>query len=242
MSQVVIQNVSTKTNSYLPFSPAVTGDPTPPVHGQSLAWDGDEARYDNDVLGWKDLTGQIYFRSAGGAALPFVLSQFSAIADEVWEYGTATGAGHISKGYLTFHWPHDYRPGTDTFIHLHISTNLSITTTTSFELYAGFAKSGGVFPALKRLANVTYTFQGAVDQRKHLVVEVPLSTTVATATTLANSELETDGILQVYIRYQRGLAPDTMANNSITFLHFCDVHYQSDMGGGTKNRVAPFRV
>lgn len=243
MSQVVIQNISTKVNTHLPFSPAVTGDVVVPVHGQALAWDGTQSRYDNDVLVWKDLTGVIDFRSAGGGALPFTFAQYSVDANQVWEYGTTTGAGQVSQAYLTFHYPHDARPNTDTFFHLHISTNISITTTTSFQVWAGFAKRDtGIFPALKQLANITYTFAGAGDVRRHIVVEVPLSTAVATATTLANSELETDGILQIYVRYQRGLAPDTMANNSITFLHFADVHYQSDMGGGTFSRSTPFRT
>lgn len=242
MSRITIQDSTTKANTYLTVAPSIVGgvvDGTI-VHGQALAYDATQTRFDTSVEVYKDLTGEFTQRSAGGGALPFTLNQFD-IAGRIWEWSTTDSAGQVSQAYFTYHWPHDHKPNTDTFFHLHIGTNVSITTTTSFQVFASFAKRGNIVPVMKQLANITYTFTGAADLRRHIVVEIPMSTAVATGTTLANSELETDGILNIYVLYTRGLAPDTMANASRTFLFFADVHYLSDMGGGTLNKQAPFR-
>lgn len=244
MSQVVIQNATTKANTYLPFSPAVVGDITPPVHGQSLAWDGTQSRYDNDVAVWRDLTGVMDLRG-GGAGAAFTLTQFD-VAGRVYEYATNQGGnGTVSRGYFSYHVPHDIKPNSDTFFHLHISTISSVTTTVAFDVYVGTAKRGGTFPALKKIANVTHTFAGVSDVRKHIVSEVALSTLVGTATTLQNDEIETDGIIQILVENTRGVTVgDNMAGNAtgVVFVMFADIHYQSDMGGGTLNKDPPFRT
>lgn len=238
--KVVINNSG--INSTLDVDTRVVGAlPSAPVHGNPLSYNSGTNSFTTDNEVWKDLTGEFSMRSAGGGALPFTISQFD-IAGNVWEYATTDSGGQVSQAYFTFHWSHEHKPLTDTYFHLHIGTNVSITTTTSFQVFASFAKRGDLFPVMKQLSNITYTFQGATDLRRHIVVEVPLSTAVATATTLANSELETDGILNIHVRYQRGLAPDNMGNTSKTFLFFADVHYLSDMAGGTLNRAAPFRT
>lgn len=242
MSQVVIQNATTKANTYLPFSPAVVGDITPPVHGQSLAWDADEARYDNDVETHVDVVGELTMRSAGGGALPMTLSQFD-IDGRIWNYATTDSGGQVSQFFMQYHLPHCHKPNSDTWFHLHIGTNVSITTTTVFQVFATFAKRGEIVPApMTQLANISYTFTGAPDLRRHIVVEVPLSTAGGSATTLNNAVLETDGLVFVYVRYQRGANGDNMANTSKTFVFQADLHIKTDMGHGTKNRAAPFRV
>lgn len=237
--KVVINNSG--INSALDVDTRVVGAlPTAPIHGQQMTYNSTNNTFNTNVLVWKDLTGVFDQRTAGGGALPFTIQQYD-VNGRVYEWATTDGGGTISQGYFTFHINHDYAINTDTFIHLHLSTNANITTTCAFQVWAGFAKSGEVFPELKQLADITYTFQGATDVRKHHVIEVPLSTSVATATTLANSEIEVDGIMQVYLRYQRGANGDNMANASRTFIHFCDIHHQSNIEG-TLNKVAPFRT
>lgn len=218
----------------------IVSDVTNRVHNSVPSWNSTTSKYEDNQDGWVDMLGVLDFRSGGGSN-PFILTQFD-VAGRVYEWATANSAGQQSQGFLSFHWPHDYVPNSDTFIHLHISTNQSVTTTTAFQLWAGFGKRDtGLFPALIQLQNITYTFQGASDVRKHIVVEVPLSTAGGSATTLNTASLETDGILQVYINYVRGSNSDNMGNNVPTFLHFCDIHYKST-SRGTKNKVSPFNT
>ncbi len=240
MTDNIVTNNS-GVNSTLQVNKKVLGClPVAPVHGHAIQYDSTSDTYKNGTDCYIDLIGELTQRSAGGGALPMTLTAFD-LASRIWTYATTSGAGQVSQFFMAYHWPHAYKPGSDTFIHLHIGTNLSITTTTSFQVFACFAKRGQIVPVMTQLQNITYTFQGASDLRRHIVVEVPLSTSGGSANTLDSSTLETDGILYAYFRYERGLAPDNMAN-SPTFVFTADCHILTDMGSGTKNKEAPFRT
>jgi hypothetical protein len=176
-------------------------------------------------------------RTSGGGANPFTLYQYDT-AGYYWEYSTTDGIGKISQGYMSFHIPHDWLPGTDMFIHLHISTTSTTTKTCAFLVRAGVAKSGSVIPSLASIGTISNTFAGAADVRRHIVSEIPLTGIGL----LAVSDMEVDGIIFVHLYYQRGANGDNMGTTERTYIHFMDVHYQGDgVLSGTRYKVAPFR-
>jgi hypothetical protein len=218
----------------------IVSDITNRVHNSVSAWDSTNSKYVDNQDGWVDLIGDFGVRSGGGAN-PFVLTLFDTPTAHIYDWATANSAGQISQGYSQYHIPHDYAPGTDTFFHLHLSTNQAVSTTCAFLIYASFTKANQVLQPSVLLATITKMFNAATDQYKIFVVEVPLSTAGGSATTIDTNQIETDGILHVHIFYQRGANGDNMGNNVPTFIHYADVHYKST-SRGTKNKVSPFNT
>lgn len=206
------------------------------VHGQAPTWNASTAQFENSVLVWKDLIGTFDVRSGGGAT-PYTIYQYDT-AGNFWEYATTDGVNKISQAFLSYHVPHDWLPGTDMFIHLHLSTTATTTNTCAFVVRAGVAQSGSSIPELTTIGTITKTFAGANDIRRHYVVEIPL-----TGIGLIDlNDMDIDSIIFVQLYYQRGANGDNMGNTEKTFLHFMDIHYQGDGTlTGTVNRVAPFR-
>lgn len=229
-TRIVINTPSGNVYSEHPVSNMVI---TNPVHGDPIGYSSNGSMVNAPVV-WIDLLGEITTRSGGGASAP-VVKQFDA-AGVYFENATDGGSTQL---YFAYHIPHHYKPNTDSYIHLHHSVANSSTGKTVWLVHAAFAKLGDPFPAFKKLANIEYTYQGLSDVRRHIVTEIPLSSAGGSATTLANSELEVDGVLLVRMRRERNANGDTMVDEPV-FLFFGDCHLQA-VSSGTQFRAPPFR-
>lgn len=210
--------------------------------GDVVAYDGGNTEWRNsdNMAIWKDLYGLISVRT-GGQANPLSLQ---AMDTNSKFYGYATASGGLSDAYLEFHVNHDYKVGSDMFLHLHIMTNnnsnanLTVVFTADVSLaqlsYSGstnpshskfFQESGGAVT----LAPLQHTFDASPIDR-HIVIEQPLSTNGGSSTTLDSSKINVDSLILVRIRRNGGAGSDN-ANNNYTFLLQCDLHYQTSRIG-----------
>ena len=70
-----------------------------------------------------------------------------------------------------------------------------------------------------------------------MLAEVPFTSHEGSTTLFEHSEFEIDGVIMLRVYRDAGDVSDTL--NQSAFLHFVDIHYQSQVGG-TPKRVPPF--
>ena len=184
---------------------------------------------------WKDLIGDISPKTSGATA-----PTFGAYRGNVWQYSFDSG----DESHFTFHVPHDYKPGSDMYIHVHWSHTdaVSITGNIQFTFDVTYAKGHNQanFAAPIALTTSTYatTNLATTPQYRHRIEEVQLSAASPTASQLDSDDLEVDGIIMV-----RTMCPTqpTFGGTGKVFIHTVDIHYQAAYIG-TKNKVPDFYV
>ena len=169
--------------------------------------------------GWRDITSEIKSRGVGPTdpgwaqinATPFYAYSF-AINDQVW---------------MPFHIPHDYKKGTDIYLHAHWLPDGTDANSVKWQFTWSYAH--GHNQAAFDLTGTVITAEQTVGgtQYQHYVTE-----TIA----ITVPDMEPDGILQVNIVRITNGATD---NADGIFLLTCDVHYESD-NRGTLNRAPDF--
>lgn len=187
---------------------------------------------------WADLIGNIDWRTGGGANAPTLTDYYG---DTVY-YLSRCGTGGAAKTdfFFNFHIPHDYTPGTDLYIHVHWSVNVTGGTgNANFIVDGTYGSINGAFNTTTVTAkNITAAVQG---QYIHVVSEIQISAAGGTGGLLNTSNIETDGLLFVRVRIDNANVLHTLnttARNAL-FLHQSDLHYLST-NSGTKNRSPPF--
>ena len=201
------------------------------------------------TFGWRDLLGDIKTRPAAGggaAALPDYVAYRGSIYG--YRFGTNAPNNHEHEAFVEFHIPHDYVPGSDLFLHLHWS-QIVVDTGGAAGVpgvsewfwdvtYAkGYGTAGGAADPFIAPITTTCTQQGSTTQYGHMICEVQLSATTPSASQLDSDNIEVDGLLLVRFYRDPGSANDTL--NQDTFVHYCDVHYQST-NMATKDKNTPF--
>ncbi len=179
---------------------------------------------------WRDLEGPIRPRS-GGAGKPTLttyrapLEEYAFVANDVVD--------------LTFHWPHDWVPGTDIYLHIHWShTGTNVTGSLVVDYSWSFAKGHNQesFPAP---STFTQTFTGLnitdYPQYQHNIGESQFSAAVPSGGQVDADSLEADGLM--FIQAKPTTIP-TVTGGSF-FIHYVDIHYQSS-NLGTKGKAPPF--
>ena len=188
-------------------------------------WDGT-----TEADGWHDIHGSM---------------QFDASDPNTPAYGAYRGGirqlqfGTNDQLTVVFHIPHDYRMGTDLFIHAHWSHNSSTLTggsvTWGFEVsYAkGFDQEAFTTPV------TTSVLQNAnTTQYQHMVAEGAVSVAGGSGTQLNTNDIEVDGVILCRFYIDSNDLTDSSAVPD-PFVHFVDLHYNST-SVPTKNRNPDF--
>jgi hypothetical protein len=194
------------------------------------------------TFGWRDIIGNITVKGTGAN-------------NPTW----ATYRGNISQyrfdgtpkeAWLEFHVPHDWVPGTDFYIHAHWSQTTVDTGGTAgapgnikwyFDItYAdGHGTPGGAADPFIAPITVSVVQQGSTTQYGHMIAEVQFSNNGGTGGLLNSNTVQVDGVFIVRVYRSSSDAADTL--NQDPFMHFCDLHYQSN-NLATKNKAPSFYV
>ena len=179
---------------------------------------------------WGDIIGQIVSRGTGPTDPGWVtyqgnIKQYEFHAgDEVW---------------ITFHIPHDYKMGSDLYVHAHWSHTSGTVTTGSavFGFESTYAKgyNQAQFPTAVTTTATQAAATGATGAYRHLIAETQLSTPGGSASLLDTNLLEPDGLVIVRVY----LSSETIDGGvSSVFIHTADLHYQTT-NIGTKQKNGP---
>jgi len=186
--------------------------------------------------GWNDLLGQPGIKTIG-------------VNDPTWNVYRGTirqyqfSQANMNELWFTYHIQHDYKPGSDLFLHVHWSQNTVDTGGTAgapgnakWYFDATYAKghNQAAFPA-PITTSVVGTASGT--QYQHMLTEVQLSAATPTASQLDSDLIEPDGVILLRLYRDPTDVADTL--NQAPFLHFCDIHYQTDRVN-TKNKAPNF--
>lgn len=203
------------------------------------------------TFGWRDLLGKLDTRSAGGGgatAIPdYVVYRGNIYA---YRFGTIAPDNHMHEVFIEYHIPHDYVPGSDLYLHIHWSQIVADTGGTAgvpgvakwyFDLtYAdGHGTAGGVADPFIAPITVSVTQQASTTKYGHMIAEVQFSNSGGTGGLLNSNTIQVDGLILVRAYRDPGDVADTL--NQHAFVHFVDVHYQSN-NLATKNKSPNFYV
>lgn len=196
----------------------------PKEEGKGILIDTDDAGY-----GFHDLIG-IYCTPTENP--PENTKYIGNICAKCFNEGSQMG--------IRFHLPHDYKLGTDMFIHVHWSHNSDKVTggsvTWAFE--ATYAKGYDtdsfdtpiVVPVTQTTSNVSH---------QHMVAETALSISGGSTNNLDTDTLEVDGLILTRFFLDSNDLITSDGSEVKPFFHFVDIHYQST-GIPTKNKNPNF--
>ena len=201
--------------------------------GQLLTADGSGgSTWDADV--WGDIVGDVTPK-ASGASTP-TLSTFRGGNTKAFAYSAGDDADCF------FHLPHDYKPGSDIYLHIHWSHNgTAISGSFVTTCYVTYQKghNQGIFPAEIAPTITTSTPNIATIPRwQHMISEVQLSAASPSATQLDSDNLEPDGVIILHL-VATTIPTITGGSPNEPFIYFVDIHYQKQYFG-TKNKTPNF--
>lgn len=180
--------------------------------------------------GWHDIHGTPLFNSANINAPSFAI--YRGGIEQILMAET-------EEFTINFHIPHDYRMGTDLFVHVHWShTSATVTggsATFGFETVYAKGFDQAAFPAPKL---ISIAQNASTTQYQHMVAEGSLSITGGSATQLDSDDLEVDGVIFARFNFDSNDITDSVTVPDI-FIHFVDIHYQST-NVGTKQKAPDF--
>ncbi len=194
------------------------------------------------TFGFADLLGDQFSKNTGGTK-PTLTAYNGAV--DAWQFSNG------DEAFLTYHIPHDYVAGTDIHLHIHWSQNNAGATggTIDFKYFAIYAKghnqaSGSVFTGFSGNP-ITATFSsidindggaGLTQYQQHLT-EVTISAASATAALFNRDDFEPDGVIELTLEMD---ANNLTGTPSDPFIHYADIHYQTNGIIGTKSRTPDF--
>ena len=191
------------------------------------------------TFGFADLLGDQFSKNTGGTK-PTLVAYNGAV--DAWQFSNG------DEAFLTYHIPHDYVSSTDIYLHIHWSQNNAGATggTVDFKYFAIYAKghnqaSGSAFTSTP----ITATFSsididdggsGLVRYQQHLT-EVIISAASETSALFDRDDFEPDGVIELTLEMD---ANNLTGTPSDPFIHYADIHYQTNSIIGTKNRTPDF--
>lgn len=185
---------------------------------------------DSPTFGWRDLEGPIRPRDTGVgkptlATYIAPVREYKFIANDIVD--------------LQFHWPHDWVPGTNVYIHTHWShtgTNISGSLVLAYSWVWAKGHNQAAFGAAETFTQTVGSLSiGSYPQFQHIISEAQFSAQSPTSGQIDLDILEADGLLLAQ------LSPTTIPTISggALFIHYVDLHYQSS-NLGTKNKSPGF--
>lgn len=196
----------------------------------------------NATYGFADLLGDQFSKNTGGTK-PTLTTYNGAV--DAWQFTNG------DEAFMTYHIPHDYVKGTDIHLHIHWSQNAAGATggTIDFKYFAIYAKGWNQDEAAGSFTStpITATFStidindggsGLNQYQKH-ITEVTISAASATAALFDRDDLEPDGVIELTLEMD---ADNLTGTPSSPFIHYVDIHYQTNGVMGTKSRTPDFYV
>lgn len=170
--------------------------------------------------GWNDINTEITIRGTGPNNPSFTTFRNGISAYLFVEAGTRECWGNV-------HIPHDYKPGTSIFLHVHWSTtNAAPAGNVYWQFEYAIAKGHGqeAWPATTTVG----VAQACTAQYQHMVAETAA---------ISSASLEPDSIVLVRLFRDGANVLDTATYDAHAF--FIDIHYQKSKFG-TKNKSPNF--
>lgn len=191
------------------------------------------------TFGFADLLGDQFSKNTGGTR-PTLATYNGAV--EAWQFSNG------DEAFLTYHVPHDYVPGTDIHLHIHWSQNAAGATggTVDFRYTAIYSKghnqaSGSVFTPTPKTAtfssiNINDGGNGLNQYQQHFT-EITISAAIETAALFDRDDFEPDGVIELTFEL---VVSNLTGTPSTPFVHYVDIHYQTNGIIGSKNRTPNF--
>ena len=183
---------------------------------------------------WKDLIGDVTPKTSGPGAPTLAAFRGGNVRTFFYSAG--------DDGDCSFHIPHDYKPGSDLYLHFHWAHNgTAISGTFAVDFYVTYAKGHNqanfgaeiTVPISYATVNIATT-----PQYRHRIEEVQLSASSPSGSQLDSDDLEVDGIIQIH--YDVATIPTiTGGTTNEPAILFVDLHYQANYFG-TANKAPNF--
>ncbi len=191
------------------------------------------------TFGFADLLGDQFAKNTG-ATKP-TLTAYNGVVN-AWQFANG------DEAFLSYHIPHDYVLGTDIHLHVHWSQNAAGATggTIDFRYSAIYSKghnqaSGSTFtstPITATFSSIDINDGGSgLNQYQQHFTEVTISAATATAALFDRDDFEPDGVIELTLEMD---ADNLTGTASSPFIHYVDIHYQTNSVIGTKNRTPDF--
>lgn len=185
---------------------------------------------EDPTFGWRDIVGILKTRA--GATNP---------TDAVYVGGLRQLQCAVNDELtINYHIPHDYKAGTDIFIHPHWSHNATTVTGGSVTWGLEFTYSKGHNQAaFSAPVSSSLVSNASTTQYQHILTDLQISAASPNANQIDTDLLEPDGILLV--RFYLSANNITVSGGGVPapFIHCVDVHYQST-SVATKQRAPDF--
>lgn len=178
----------------------------------------------NPTYGWHDLLSPTIIYSGAASNKP----SFDTFRGNIRQYSFVVN----DESFHHFHLPHDYKMGTDLYIHAHWThaasdvTSGSVTWEFEATYSKGYDRANWPLPI-----TLPVTQTAPTSAYRHMIAEIPLSSAGGVGGKLVTEDLETDGVVEVRLK----LASNTINGTPRIFMNYCDIHYQTT-GVPTKNR------
>lgn len=185
------------------------------------------------TFGFADLLGEVFARNTG-ASKPIRATWKGGVM------GFRFGVGDEEE--FEFHIPHDYVPDTNIFLHVHWGHNGTLVTggTCTFDYEITYAKGHGQGVFGDNAISTIVSAIATTAQYSHEISEKQVSISGASGTQIDTDDLEPDGVIKatvgvnaVNLTVSGGSVPDP-------FIHYVDIHYQTNGIIGTKQKVPDF--
>lgn len=186
--------------------------------------------------GWNDLLGVPTIKGTGAND-----PTWSVYRGNIRQYKFSQAS--MNELWFSYHIQHDYAPGTDIYLHNHWSQDTVDTGGTAgapgnVKWYYDVTYAKGHNQAAF-IAPITTSVVGTASgtQYQHMLDELQLSSSTPSGSQLDTALLEPDGVILLRLYRDPVDAADTL--NQGPFVHFVDIHYQTDRVN-TKNKVPNF--
>jgi len=255
MAQPPIQSfqISPGTGTSFPVSPSVgnqflltadiaSGSPLVATYlAGNYVWDGAEwiSRPSSSASnwGWNDLRGHIDVNTA----VPGTAPDWEIVRDNVFAWAFAPAS--LEQAYVSFHFNHDYVPGTDIYPHLHWTHNDASPGSTSVRWVMEYTIARGYeFEAFPATTTITLDDAVAGQYIHHIREGTPNETggSPPISTIIDGTNIEADTMVLMRIYRDGAATEDDFASDA--FLLEVDLHYQSYVQSVTPERNRPFTI
>lgn len=185
------------------------------------------------TFGFADLLGEVFQRNTGA-------SKPTRAAWKGGTFGFQFAAGKNEE--FEFHIRHDHVKGTEIFLHIHWGHNGALVTggTITFDYELTYAKGHGqgVFGtnAVSTIVSATAT----TAQYSHEITEAQVSASGGSGTQIDTDILEPDGVIKATIGINANNLTVSGGGVPDPFIHYTDIHYQTNGIMGTKAKAPDF--
>ena len=189
---------------------------------------------DAPTYGFADMLGDQFSKNTG-ATKPTLAAYNGAV--QCWSFAAD------DEAYISYHIPHDYVLGTEIFLHIHWSHNVTVVTggTVTFKATSIYSKSHDQAPFQSVPAVGTFEGNASAVQYQQILTEVSYSDGAPTGLKLDTDLLEPDGVIELTLELDANNITSSAAVPDI-FIHFVDIHYQSTGLIGTKSKAPDFNT